>query len=167
MLNLPLKTLPFSSTCWLSKCGRDVVHATDCGVEVSIGFQVQASNNSRPFLIYKCLNYTGWGKSRFTVVSPWNWCGHCDAVSTVVWPRQDKFTRTTEFYGRKGMERPLSQGVNTPTPALTGFYCFSGHIILRMVLIYYAQVHSRWLPFTENKGEDAANYIKKEGYLQM
>ena len=36
-----------------------------------------------------------------------------------------------------------------------------------MVLIYYAQVHFRWLPFTENKGEDIANYIKEEGYLQM
>ena len=24
-----------------------------------------------------------------------------------------------------------------------------------------------WLPFTENKGKDVANYIKKEGYLQM
>ena len=36
-----------------------------------------------------------------------------------------------------------------------------------MVLIYYAQVLFRWLLFTENKGEDVANYIKKEGYLQM
>ena len=31
-----------------------------------------------------------------------------------------------------------------------------------MVLIYYAQVRFRWLPFTENIGEDVANYIKKE-----
>ena len=54
-----------------------------------------------------------------------------------------------------------------PNRALTGFYCFSGHITLRMVLIYYAQVRFRWLPFAENKGEDVANYIKKEGYLQM
>ena len=53
------------------------------------------------------------------------------------------------------------------TLALTGYYCFSAHITLRTVLIYYAQVHFRWLPFTENKGEDVANYIKKEGYLQM
>ena len=30
-----------------------------------------------------------------------------------------------------------------------------------MVFIYYAQVHFRWLPFTENQGEDVANYIKK------
>ena len=48
-----------------------------------------------------------------------------------------------------------------PALPLTGFYCFSGHITLRMVLIYYAQVPFRWLPFTENKGEDVANYIKK------
>ena len=34
-----------------------------------------------------------------------------------------------------------------------------------MVLIYYAQVHLRWLPFTENKREDVANYIKKEGRI--
>ena len=29
------------------------------------------------------------------------------------------------------------------------------------------QVRFGWLPFTENKEEDVANYIKKEGYLQM
>ena len=65
------------------------------------------------------------------------------------------------------MAQPLSERESTPTLAFTGFYCFSGHITLRMVLIYYAQVHFRWLPFTENKGEDVANYIKKEGYLQV
>ena len=53
------------------------------------------------------------------------------------------------------------------TLTLTGFHYLSGHITLRVVLIYYAQVHFGWLPFTENKGEDVANYIKKEGYLQM
>ena len=30
-----------------------------------------------------------------------------------------------------------------------------------------AQVPFGWLPFTEDKGEDVAKYIKKEGYLQM
>ena len=30
-----------------------------------------------------------------------------------------------------------------------------------MVLIYYAQVHCRWLPFTDNKGKNAANYFKE------
>ena len=66
----------------------------------------------------------------------------------------------------KGRLASLS-GNSALTPAWTGVYCFSGHITLRMVLIYYAQVHYRWLPFTENKGEDVANYIKEEGYLQM
>ena len=68
--------------------------------------------------------------------------------------------------GGKGTARPLSQEKSAPTPALTGFYCFSGHITLRMVLIYYAQVRFRWLPFTENR-EDVANYFRKEGSLQM
>ena len=65
------------------------------------------------------------------------------------------------------MAQPLSERESTPTLAFTGFYCFSGLTTLRMVLIYYAQIHFRWLPFTENKGEDVANYIKKEGYLQV
>ena len=80
---------------------------------------------------------------------------------------KDKFTRTTKSCGGKGTAQPLSQEESAPTLALTGFYCFSRHITFRMVLICYAQVRFRWLPFTENKGEDVANYIKKEGYLQM
>ena len=48
------------------------------------------------------------------------------------------------------------------TPAWTGFYCYSGHITWRMVLIYYAQVHCRWLPFTDNKGQNTANYFKEK-----
>ena len=51
------------------------------------------------------------------------------------------------------------------TLALTGFYCFSGDIALRMILIYYAQVCFRLV--TENKGEGVVNYIKEEGYLQI
>ena len=43
---------------------------------------------------------------------------------------------------------------------------FWAHYI-EVVLIYYAQVRFRWLPFTENKREDVANYIKKERYLQI
>ena len=74
----------------------------------------------------------------------------------------DKYTWTTESCGGRGTARPLSQEESTPTLALTGFYCFSGHITLKMVLIYYPQVRFRWLPFTENKGEDVANYIKKK-----
>ena len=65
------------------------------------------------------------------------------------------------------MARPLSQEESALALALTGFNCFSGHSTFRMVLIYQAQVCFGWLPFTENKGEDVANYIKEEGYLQM
>ena len=64
----------------------------------------------------------------------------------------DKFSRTIKSCGGKGTAWPLSQEESTLTLALTGFYCFSGHITLRTVLIYYAQFHFRWLPFTENKG---------------
>ena len=31
-----------------------------------------------------------------------------------------------------------------------------------MVLIYYAQVCFRWLPFTDNKGKDVADYFKEK-----
>ena len=80
----------------------------------------------------------------------------------------NKFTQTAEVLWRKrdGMaivyvrERAL-------TPAWTGFYYFSGYITSKMVLIYNAQVLFRWLPFTDNKGEEVANYYKEKGYLQM
>ena len=47
------------------------------------------------------------------------------------------------------MARPLFQEESPPTLALTGFYRFSGHITLRMVLIYCAQVRFRWLQKTK------------------
>ena len=36
-----------------------------------------------------------------------------------------------------------------------------------MVLIYYAQVPFRWLPFTESKGEDVVNCIKKRIFANV
>ena len=66
---------------------------------------------------------------------------------------------------KKGLQgRSLNQSEGPETPAWTGFYCFSRYITSRMVLIYYAQVCFGWLPFTANKEEDVAKYIK--GYLQ-
>ena len=62
--------------------------------------------------------------------------------------------------GEKGMAWPLSE--RAPTLTWTDFYCFSGHITSRMVLIYYAQVCFRWLPFTDNKGKDVADYFKEK-----
>ena len=56
-----------------------------------------------------------------------------------------KFPRTTESCGGKGTAHPLSQEESTSTLVLTGFYSFSGHITLRMILIYYAQVRFRQL----------------------
>ena len=41
--------------------------------------------------------------------------------------------------------------MSTWTFALTGFYCFSGHIALRMILIYYAQVCFRQLQKTKER----------------
>ena len=64
---------------------------------------------------------------------------------------KDKFTRNTEPCGRKGTARPLSQEESSWTLALTGFYCFSGHITLRMILLYYAQVRFRWLQKTKER----------------
>ena len=63
----------------------------------------------------------------------------------------NKFMWTAAVLWRKGTAWPLSErgheGQREPkresTPAWTGFYCFSGHITSRMVLIYYAQVHCR------------------------
>ena len=74
------------------------------------------------------------------------------------------YRNPVEKKGQHGCSLSEREG---PTPSWTGFYCFSGNITWRMVLIYYAQVCFGWLPFTENKGEDVANYIKEEGYLQM
>ena len=59
----------------------------------------------------------------------------------------------------RGLERAQER---EPTPTWTGFYCFLGHITWRMVLIYYAQVHHRWLPFKGNKGQNTANYLKEK-----
>ena len=53
--------------------------------------------------------------------------------------------RTTETCGGKGTGWPLSPEESASTFDLTGFYCFSGHITLRMILIYSAQVCFRWL----------------------
>ena len=84
----------------------------------------------------------------------------------VVWKKMDG-TATLSSGEHLAAPQQLSQEKSALTLALTGFSFFSGQVTLRMVPMYYAQVCFRWLPLTENKGEDVANYIKKEGYLQM
>ena len=49
------------------------------------------------------------------------------------------------------MELTLSQEERALTLALTGFYCFSGHITRRMILIYHAQVCFRQLQKTKER----------------
>ena len=56
----------------------------------------------------------------------------------------------------------LSERGGPETPTWTGFYCSSGYSTLRMVLIYYAQVRCRRLPFTDNKGKNVANNFKEK-----
>ena len=63
----------------------------------------------------------------------------------------DKFTQTTESCGGKGKAQPLSQEESASTLALAGFYCFSGHITLRMILIYYVQVRFGQLQKTKER----------------
>ena len=76
------------------------------------------------------------------------------------------YTHTHELQkscGEKGAVWLLSKLKRGPlTSAWKGFYCFSGHITLRAILIYYAQGHHRWLPFKEDKGQDTANYFKEK-----
>ena len=58
---------------------------------------------------------------------------------------QDKYNPT------KGLAQPLPQEESAPTLALAGFYCFSEHKTLRMVLIYNTQVRFRWLQKTKER----------------
>ena len=75
----------------------------------------------------------------------------------------NKFTRITEVLWRKrdGRATPTVRE-RALTHAWTGFYCFSGYITSRVVLIYYAQVCCRCLPFTDDKGKNVANYFKEK-----
>ena len=82
----------------------------------------------------------------------------------VLWRQSTNTHRLPSPVEEKG-RRGHSLKESALTLALTGFYCFSGDIALRMILIYYAQVCFRLV--TENKGEGVVNYIKEEGYLQM
>ena len=52
----------------------------------------------------------------------------------------NKITQTAEVLWRKGIAWPLSEYESALTLAWTGFYCFSGSITSRKVLIHYGQV---------------------------
>ena len=70
------------------------------------------------------------------------------------------------LWGKRDGTATLSRGEH-PDPCLDRLLLLFWPITLRMILIYYAQVRFGWLPFTESKGEDVANCIKEERYLQM
>ena len=74
-------------------------------------------------------------------------------MSAALWMRQDKFTWTTEILWRKRDDTATLSVKERSDLSLawTGFYCFSGYITLRMVLIYYAQVRFRWLQKTKER----------------
>ena len=75
------------------------------------------------------------------------WQGPCVVAMT------DKFTWTTEILWGKRDDRDALSVEERAGPFLswTGFYCFSGHITLRMVLIYYAQVPFRCTFYRKQK----------------
>ena len=79
----------------------------------------------------------------------------------VLWLRRTNSHGRQKSCGEKGMAWPLSKWERALTPAWTGFYCFSGYITLRIVLIYYAQVCCR-LPFIDNKGKNVASCFKEK-----
>ena len=62
------------------------------------------------------------------------------------------------------MARPLSQEDTAPTLVLTGFYCFSGHNTLRMVLI---TMHRFTLGSYRKQRRGCCKLHQKVGYLQM
>ena len=85
----------------------------------------------------------------------------------VLWLQWTNLHRIQKSRGEKGMTWLLSKrqrvrGPEAPTPAWTGFDCFSVYITLRMVLVYFVQVPRRWWPFIDNKGKNVANYFKGE-----
>ena len=59
--------------------------------------------------------------------------------------------------GERARESPRE-----PNPCLDRLLLLFWAHYMRMVLIYYAQVHCRRLPFTDNKEQNAANYFKEK-----
>ena len=111
-----------------------------------------------------CLNARVWWKEKELFI----WCGSWPAGSVCCGSNGQihmDYRNPVEkkgWHGHSLSEREGKRARESPRePDPCGFYCFSGHITLRMVFIYYAQVHCRWLPFTDNKGKNA-NYFKEK-----
>ena len=101
----------------------------------------------------------------FTCIFTHTWCGPQSAGSVCCSCNKQihmDYRSPVEKKGRHGHSLSEREGERARTPAWTGFYCVSGYITLRMVLIYCAQVCCRWLPFTDNKQKNVANYFKEK-----
>ena len=115
-------------------------------------------------------SHSGFTSSWFHVILAHSWrlmwtlaCGVC-----VLWLWRTNSHGLQKSCRKRGSMATLWVRERAPTPAWTGFYCFSGYITSsRMVLIYYAQVHCRWLPFTDNKGKNVANYFKEKDVAEQ
>ena len=89
----------------------------------------------------------------------------------VLWLQWTNSHRLQKSWGEKGRhghslsEREGKRARESPrehNPCLDRFLLLFWAHYMRMVLIYYAQVHYRWLPFTDNQGQNAANYFKEK-----
>ena len=89
------------------------------------------------------------------------WCGLRPTVSVVFWMQWTNSHGLLKSCGEKGWHgHSLSERVPQPLPG-QAFIAFSGSKTSRKVLIHYAQVCFRWLPFTDNKEKDVANPREK------
>ena len=97
---------------------------------------------------------------RHQLVAPWR---RSRPAGSAVVAAICKYTQTKEILWRKrGCVAALQVRERAPDPHLDRLYCFSGHITSRVILIYHAQVHHRWLPFKDDKGQNTANYFKEK-----
>ena len=89
----------------------------------------------------------------------------------VLWWQQTNTHGLQKSCGEKGTAWPLSKwerarGLErvheSAHPCLDRLLLLFWAYYIRMVLIYYAQVHCRWLPFTVNKGQNTANSFKEK-----
>ena len=118
--------------------------------------------------IYMDVDFNTCMSRYFYTISPRDilmWCGHWPAVSVALWLRRGKVTWTTEILWRKRDDMAVlsvREGWPCPLPG-QALIAFLGTLHWGWSSLKF---RFRWLPFTENKRKDVANYIKK-GYLQM
>ena len=84
----------------------------------------------------------------------------------VLWLRQINSHGLQKPCGEKGQHGcSLSERGPRPRPG-QAFIAFLGTLHRGLVLIHYAQVCFRWLPFTDNKGKNVANSKRRMFQMQ-